>query len=333
MQTLSFRPGCTSGTSTCSAGFSGCSKRIDGHFPPVSTKSRRQAVPVCSRGLPAFSQGLGLSIRPAMTAGGGIAPPSADVEGDAQPSLDVTQRLGADLLASLTINTDFAETEVDTRRTNLTRCPLFVAEKRTFFLEGADTFNCGLGLGQDIIPFFSRRIGLVDGNEVPIVAGGKLNGQMGDTNIGGLVIGTNDKAGVVSRSATMVVARVKQNILQESWVGAIATVGDPLGRSGTALGGVDFTYATSRFRRNKNLRVGVWGLLTQRNDLGSDAGAYGMTIDYPNDKWDAFLNYKRIGRNFAPSLGFVPRRAVQLHNFQANNRTRISHGPLQQLVR
>jgi hypothetical protein len=283
-------------------------------------------------GLPSFSQGVGLSIRPAMTAGGGIPTPSANVDGDAQPSLDVMQRLGTDLLASLTVNTDFAETEVDTRRTNLTRFPLFFPEKRTFFLEGADTFTFGLGLGQDIIPFFSRRIGLVGGNEVPIIAGGKINGQIGDSNIGGLVIGTNDKAGVLSRSATMGVARVKQNILQESWVGAIATVGDPLGRSDSALGGLDFTYATSRFRGNKNLRVGLWGLLTTRSDLRGDRSASGFTIDYPNDEWDIFVNYKRIGSRFDPSLGFVPRPAVQLYNLQVNNRTRVSHGPLQQLT-
>jgi hypothetical protein len=55
-------------------------------------------------------------------------------------------------------------------------------------------------------------------------------------------------------------------------------------------------------------------------------------IDYPNDLWDIFLNYKRIGRDFDPSLGFVPRRAVQLLNMQANNRTRLARGPLQQLT-
>ena len=282
-------------------------------------------------GLPAFSQGLGLSVRPAMTAGGGIATPSGRLDGDAQPSLDVTQRLGADLLASLTVNTDFAETEVDTRRTNLTRFPLFFPEKRTFFLEGADTFTFGLGLGQDLIPFFSRRIGLVSGSEVPIIAGGKLNGQIGDTSIGGVVIGTNEKTGVVAQRSTMGVARVKQNILQESWVGAIATIGDPLGRADSALGGVDFTYSTSSFRGNKNLRVGLWGLMTTRSDLRGDRSASGLTIDYPNDEWDATLTYKRIGNNFDPSLGFVPRRDAQLYSLNMQNRTRIARGPLQQL--
>src|SRR5206468_8976442 len=142
--------------------------------------------------LPDFDLGRGLSVRPAITAGGGIPAPSTPVEGDVQPSLDVTQRLGANVLASATANTDFAETEVDTRRTNLTRFPLFFPEKRTFFLEGADIFSFGLGLGprfgqQDLVPFFSRSVGLVNGFEVPIIAGGKLNGQVGNTRIGGLV--------------------------------------------------------------------------------------------------------------------------------------------------
>jgi hypothetical protein len=283
-------------------------------------------------GLPDFSQGVGLSIRPAVTAGGGVPGPSKSVEGDAQPSLDITQRLGTNVLASATVNTDFAETEVDTRRTNLTRFPLFFPEKRTFFLEGADTFSFGLGLGETIIPFFSRRVGLVDGNEVPIIAGGKINGHMADTTVGALVVETDDKRGVVGERSFMTAARVKQNIWSESWVGALMTTGDPLGRSGSALGGVDFTYSTSRFRSNKNLRIGAWGLVTTRQDLGGDATARGLMIEYPNDEWDIWFNYKRIGRNFDPSLGFVPRPAVQSYGFSMDNRTRVAHGPLQQLT-
>ncbi|MBI4888157.1 MAG: carbohydrate binding family 9 domain-containing protein [Acidobacteria bacterium] len=87
-------------------------------------------------GLPDFALGRGLDIRPAVTSGGGVPAPSAPVDGLFRPSLDITQRLGANVTASMTVNTDFAETEVDTRRTNLTRFPLLFPEKRTFFLEG-----------------------------------------------------------------------------------------------------------------------------------------------------------------------------------------------------
>src|SRR5438876_4284285 len=339
LQTLSFKPG-------LSESHFNVQRRIQRLLETDrwATAARQYQVTQTSRaglltGLPEFALGLGLTVRPAVTTGGGIPAPSASATGDFQPSLDVTQRLGANVLASATVNTDFAETEVDTRRTNLTRFPLFFPEKRTFFLEGADIFSFGPGLSRvgpdqspDVIPFFSRRVGLVEGIEVPIIAGGKINGRGGDTNVGGAIVGTNDKPNVVGNAALMAVGRVKQNIWQESSVGAIATVGDPLGRSGSWLAGADFTYATSRFRGDKNFSVGVWALATGRDGLGTDSTAHGFRIEYPNDLWDVNVNYKRIGRDFDPSLGFVPRRAVQLLNLAATNRTRLSSGPLQQLT-
>jgi hypothetical protein len=282
--------------------------------------------------LPAFDVGLGLTVRPALTTGGGVPEPEASADGEVHPSLDVWQRFGTNVVGSLTLNTDFAETDVDTRRTNLTRFPLFFPEKRAFFLEGSDIFSFGIGLDQDVIPFFSRRIGLVSGVEVPILAGTKVGGRSGDTNFGGLAAATDNKPGTVPDETAMAVARVKQNIWEESWVGAIATVGDPLGRSGSWLGGLDFTYATSRFRGDKNVLVGVWGLATGRDDLGSDRTSAGLKVDYPNDKWDMVLRYKRIGQDFDPSLGFVPRRGIQILSGGVDNRTRIASGPFQQLL-
>jgi hypothetical protein len=156
-------------------------------------------------------------------------------------SHSATQRMGAKVLASATVNTDFAETEVDTRRTNLTRFPLFFPEKRTFFLEGGDILSFGLGLNQDVLPYFSRRIGLIEGHEVPILAGGQVNGRIGDTNFGGLAVGTRDQPGVVSENAFMAAGRVKRNIWEESWIGAIVTAGDPQGRP-------DGSYEWRRYR-------------------------------------------------------------------------------------
>ena len=282
-------------------------------------------------GLPDFDLGVGMTVRPAITTGGGIPAPGAAVERDFQPSLDVNQRIGANVLASGTINTDFAETEVDTRRTNLTRFPLFFPEKRTFFIEGDDIFSFGLGLNQDVIPYFSRRIGLIDDQEVPILAGGKLNGRIGNTSFGGVAIGTRPKEQVIDDRTFMGVGRVKHNLWRESWVGAIGTVGDPLGRAGSWLGGADFTYATSRFRGDKNILVGVWGLATGRQDLGRDSTAQGFKVGYPNDLVDLALTYKRIGRDFDPSIGFVPRRAVQLWNAGGDFSPRFASGPIQQM--
>lgn len=268
-------------------------------------------------GLPEFELGLGLTVRPALTAGGGVPETGARVTADMDPSLDVTQRFGTNLVGSLTVNTDFAETEVDTRRTNLTRFPLFFPEKRTFFLEGADLFQFGLGLGSDLVPFFTRRVGLVSGREVPIVAGGKLSGRAGATSLGALVMRT-DEAGGLAPPATLGALRVKQNVWSESWVGGLVTAGDPLGGPGAYTGGADFTYATSRLRGDKNFLVGVWGLVTRRDGLGGDRRAWGAKIDYPNDLWDVAFTYRRVGRDFDPALGFVPRRGIHSYSLGVN---------------
>jgi len=259
--------------------------------------------------LPDFSLGLGLSVRPAVVGDAGQPAIDLPTDYDGDVSLDVTQRIGANLTSSLTINTDFAETEVDTRRTNLTRFPLFFPEKRTFFLEGSDIFQFG-GLGRNVIPFFSRRIGLLHGVEVPIVVGGKLNGRVGNTNLGALAVRTGDVPGLVT-DATMGVVRVKQNIFLESSVGMIATFGDPRNRQGAWTAGADFTYQTSRFRGDKNFIVSASAVATNRDDLEGDKTAIGVLVDYPNDTWDNFFSYTRIGESFDPSLGFVPRRSMQ----------------------
>ena len=269
-------------------------------------------------GLPHLSQGRGLTVRPAVTAGGGINAPGQPVKHTADPSLDVTQRLGPNLLSSVSINTDFAESEVDARRTNLTRFPLFFPETRTFFLEGSDIFSFGLGLGNDVIPFFSRRIGLVSGREQPILFGTKVNGRVGKTDVGGLVTRTRD-ATALAPAATMAAARVKRNILRESSIGLIATVGDPLARSGSWLAGPDITIQTSRFRGDKNLRVGAWALLMDRQGATGDPSAMGFRVDYPNDLWNLIASTMRVGDGFDPSLGFVPRRAMYYHRLQVTN--------------
>jgi hypothetical protein len=284
-------------------------------------------------GLPRFDLGLGLGIRPALVGGFQDPGPESGTDGTLEPSLDVTQRLGTNVLASLTVNTDFAETEVDTRQTNLTRFPLFFPEKRTFFLDGADIFAFGLGIdGESLLPFFSRRIGLVEGQEVPILAGLKSTGRVGGTNFGALVVRTRELDDVAP-AATMAVARVKQNVLAESRAGFIATAGDPLGRPGSWELGVDFTYQTSQFRGDKNFSAGVWGLATGREDLSEyrERTAVGLKIDYPNDLWDCFAIYRRIGDGFDPSLGFVPRRGINTYQGGCTFAPRPERGFIRQM--
>ncbi|WP_309673566.1 DUF5916 domain-containing protein [Gemmatimonas sp.] len=275
--------------------------------------------------LPAFALGLGLSVRPSLMGATGVPAPGAMRRDERDLSLDITQTLGASTLAALTVNTDFAETEVDTRRTNLTRFPIVFPEKRTFFLQGADIFDFGLSLGDDVRPFFSRRIGLLNGNEVPIRAGVKVTGRGNGANFGGIALRTGDlplatSSGTTlpSTANTLGVLRYKQNLGRESTVGMIGTLGDPTGRADSWMAGLDATYQTSRFHGNKNLAMGVWGLKADRAGLTGEKTAWGAKIDYPNDLWQISATFKRIGDGFDPSLGFVPRAAAQIITFTSN---------------
>jgi hypothetical protein len=259
--------------------------------------------------LPDFSVGLGLTVRPAGVVGGGIPQAGLPAKNDSHGSLDVLQRLGPNVNASVSVNTDFAETEVDTRRTNLTRFPLFFPEKRTFFLEGADIFQFGLALSDRVMPFFSRRIGLIDGVPVPIAAAAKLNGKIGETSFGGVVAQTRSMAGVTS-GAPLGALRVKRNVFGESSIGVIGTFGDPVGGAHSWLVGSDFTYQTSHWRGDRNFRIGLSGEIVNRPSGGGDRSAVAARVDYPNDLWNWWFGMTRIGDAFQPRLGFVPRTGV-----------------------
>ncbi|MEO0570060.1 MAG: DUF5916 domain-containing protein [Bacteroidota bacterium] len=267
-------------------------------------------------GLPEFNYGVGVNFRPSLIANATQMGPDGAMDVNPDISFDANQRLGPNVLATFTVNTDFGETEVDTRQTNLTRFPLFFPEKRTFFLEGSDIFEFGFGTGRStVLPFFSRRIGLRDNVQIPVVGGTKLNGRIGKTAFGGLGIRTDDfdLDGNTFSPTNMGVMRVRRNVLKESSVGFIASAGDPLGRDGSWMSGADFTFQTTRFNGDKNFLVGGWALFTDREDLSGDRSAAGFKIDYPNDRWDVAMTYARIGEDFDPSLGFVPRRGVNFY--------------------
>jgi hypothetical protein len=229
-----------------------------------------------------------------------------------KPGLDAFYRITPSLQAVLTVNTDFAETEVDTRQLNLTRFPLFFPEKRSFFLQDAGVFQFA-DLGHDLIPFFSRRVGLdQDGAEVPILYGGKVTGRHEGWNIGSLYVRTDATASVSERD--LAVARISHNLGEASTLGGIFTSGDPTGPSSSQTYGLDWNYRTSGFQGDKNLTSSLWLLQTQtRGALGDDL-AYGASLGAPNDLWTWKLAAREVQANFEPALGFVPRTGVRTYD-------------------
>ncbi|WP_456425741.1 DUF5916 domain-containing protein, partial [Rhodocaloribacter sp.] len=256
-------------------------------------------------GVGGLRQGKGLSVSPY-----GLARREADLAanhtatgGDA--GLDATYNLTPDLAGVLTLNADFAETEVDTRQVNLTRFPLFFPEKRAFFLEGSNLFAFGAGLRSDFIPFFSRRIGLFGGRQVPLLGGFKVLGQVGKWDVAALDAVTGDNS--LTRRTNLFAGRAAYDVTGHLTLGTILTVGDPDGVHDNTLGGVDAKWQTSTFRGDKTLVLGGWAAWSGGDTPGGRRSGWGLLIDYPNDLWDLYFVYKDFGDGLDPALGFLPR--------------------------
>ncbi len=218
---------------------------------------------------------------------------------------DFTWRITPQLAAVITGNTDFAETEVDTRQINLTRFPLFFPEKRAFFLEGANQFEFGAGLGESFIPFFSRRIGLLEGEQIPINGGLKLNGRVGRWNLGILDVQTRETA--LAPGTNLFAGRISYDLTRKFRVGTILTHGDPAGLKQNTLAGFDAVWRTSTFRGNKNLLIGGWTAFSSGDIPEGRRTGWGFRVDYPNDLLDCFANVIEFGDALDPALGFLPR--------------------------
>lgn len=261
-------------------------------------------------GIEGINQGRGLDIRPYVSGG------AENSDGRLQAGVDVFKNLTPNMNASVTVNTDFAETEADARQINLTRFPLFFPEKRAFFLEGAGVFDVAATNSESVLPFFTRRIGLLGGREVPIMVGTKIVGRQSGYNIGVLDVQTRgvDDLSVDGHrldGQNLLAARVSRNIFQQSWVGAILTRGNPEGTGSNTLVGADIRLATSTFRDNKNLSASFFFLRTDDEASGTTDYSFGGNIDYPNDLWNCSFGWRQIGEDFRPALGFAPRRGIR----------------------
>ncbi len=265
-------------------------------------------------GLEGIRQGIGLDVVPFFSLR------AADHAGESshllgQPGFDAFYRLSPSLGTALTVNTDFADTEVDQRRINLTRFPLFFPEKRDFFLQDSGVFQFA-DLESDLIPFFSRRIGLSEqGEAIPIDVGAKLTGRVGDVQLGLLDAKTAASGDV--ESANLAVARVLHDFGEQSSLGGIVTHGDPDGTGRNTLAGFDVNLRRSDFLGSRNLRTSAWWLGTSTaEDAQADTrvdSAFGVSVAYPNDIWSWSVSAKEIGSDFQPALGFVPRTGIRAY--------------------
>lgn len=254
--------------------------------------------------LEGLAQGYGLTVKPFFTGELDLDDGGAAFE----PGLDVFYRITPATVAALTINTDFAEAEVDQRRVNLTRFPLFFPEKRDFFLEDSGIFEFG-GINQSPRPFHSRRIGIVRGEEKDILAGLRVTGRHEGLRFGLLNVQMQDDDELGRKN--LGVLRLKHDVLEESSVGLIVTNGDPAQRGQNQLVGVDFNFIDSAMAGGR-VAADLWAMATREDPTGREAendGAYafGGRLNWNADPWSFFVFADEVGRDFRPALGFVQR--------------------------
>jgi len=225
--------------------------------------------------------------------------------------LDVKYGVTPNLTADFTYNTDFAQVEADEQQINLTRFSLFYPEKREFFLENQGTFAFGgaaVNAGNSDVPilFYSRRIGLNDGRQVPITGGARLTGRVGRYTVGVTDMQTGDDPGVSSTNFS--VARVKRDLFRRSSVGLLLT-GRSVGQSGAGTNGVYGLDGTFGFYDNLNVNA-YWARSRTSGRGGKDTSFRGQ-LDYAGDRYGVQLEQLMVGDDFNPEVGFVRRQDMR----------------------
>ncbi len=232
--------------------------------------------------------------------------------------LDIRYALSPKMTLDLTYNTDFAQVEADDQVVNLQRFSVIFPEKRRFFQEQAGLYEVRSGWPTQL--FYSRNIGIFNGQLIPILGGGRLNGKIGDMDIGALSIQTQevelaDQSKLPSENFSTLRFR-KKVVNDRSFIGFLGT---------------------SRLRSGyENYLVGTDAIINLRDDLYfSSSVSYAYDSDLATDLldnsqffagvnrnaasgWIYEANYNYSGATFNPGLGFLARANYHKFFFQVD---------------
>lgn len=245
-----------------------------------------------------------------------------------------------DLIADFTYHTDFAQVEADQEVVNLTRFSLFFPEKRQFFTETAGIFDFGksvaAGLGGEAAAndpgllnlFYSRRIGLVDGQQVPIIGGGRLTGRVGDYAIGVMNIATEEETLATRQmdNANFTVVRLKRNVLRNSNIGAlVAHSANGLSDYNRAIG-VDGGFVLGPRLSVTTVLAKTFSPATSGKDV---AGV--LDVGWKTDRFVAGGQYLEVGERFNAEMGYIPRTDIRSGHVRASWTPRPRFGGIRQM--
>ena len=280
-------------------------------------------------GMVAPGAGLNLDVKPYVLGSqltNRSAKPSVNNKRNGQFGGDMKWGIKPQLVADLTVHTDFAQVEDDDAQVNLTRFSLFFPEKREFFLEGQDAFafggvggGSGAGPGggfnssgihntTDLSPilFYSRRIGLVSGTIAPIDGGARILGRSGGWQVGALGMRAAAVEAVREPRTDYSVLRVNRDVFSRSRIGFVATNTNPLADTGNTAAGVD-----AQFNLRDNLSISGYAARSRVRGITGDEASYRAKFDLNSDRYGLLMEHLYVGDGFNPGVGFLRRSAFR----------------------
>ena len=230
---------------------------------------------------------------------------------------DVKYNVTSGLALDLTVNTDFAEVEVDEQQINLDRFSLFFPEKRPFFLENAGLFTVGNEGGAVFNDpaqtelFFSRRIGVgPNGEEIPILGGGRLSGKMSNSMSVGLLNIQTEAVGATPAN-NFTAARVRRDLSNRSSVGGLFVNRQATGERARERD-YNRTYAVDgRWGIGQNGLIAGFLGKTDTPGLRGDDHAFNVASEYTSSTWRLVAGYMESADNFNPEVGFQRRHGFR----------------------
>ena len=259
-------------------------------------------------GMSGMTRGLDVRVKPYLLGGVRRDQKATTVtsNGIHEAGLDVKYGFGSGMTLDATLNTDFAQAEVDEQQVNLTRFSLYFPEKRDFFLENSGQFtvsNQGLERLMDL--FFSRRIGLSEtGQPIGIIGGSRLTGKIGRNNVAVMDIQTEAYNGKPSNN--FLVARYSHDIGRRSKIGGLFINKEA---RGSALFNrtiaADGTWAPTRSFSWQTIIA-----KTATPGVEKEQQAFHTRALFMNNKWQTYAEYTDIDNHFNDEVGFVPRVGI-----------------------
>jgi hypothetical protein len=275
------------------------------------------------RDLQELDRGHDLRVKPYVTGGGRrrLQSGTHDNSTDGDLGVDLKYGITPSLNLDVTVNTDFAQAEVDNEQVNLTRFALFFPEKREFFLENANQFSVGTpnSLGRIADLFFSRSIGLTRqrigstpaGAPVPIIGGARITGKVGANNIAIMDLHTDDAYGMPGEN--FLVARYSRDVFGRSQIGALA-----VNKQAESGGDYNRTFAVD-VNLIPTSALTIDGFLATTRTPGVTDGDFAghLRAGWLDQSWRFYGEYEDLGENFNPEVGFVPRVDMRRSKFHA----------------